>query len=73
MTNQDSTPLGGNFTYQTAGKPGMEFIMSANEKFYGLVSVSTPLVERLAKGCNGDITPLSTGWVVKTRNAIRNG
>lgn len=66
MTNQDSTPLGGNFTYLTAGKPGMEFIMSANEKFYGAVSVSTPLVERLGKGCNGDITPLSTGWVVKT-------
>lgn len=66
MTNQDSTPLGGNFTSQTAGKPGMEFTMSANEKFYGAVSVSTPLVERLAKGCNGDITPLSTGWVVKT-------
>jgi hypothetical protein len=67
MTNSNNTtPSGGNFTLPTAVRNRMESIMSANELFYGAVSVSTPLVERLAKGCNGDITPLSTGWVIKT-------
>lgn len=28
MTNQDSTPLGGIFTYLTAGKPGRRLTMS---------------------------------------------
>ena len=40
--------------------------MSANKQFYAAASLASAPSERMNKGCNGDIAPYGTGWLLKT-------
>lgn len=50
----------------TAGKPGRKLTMSANKQFYAQATLAASISERLDKGCNGDVAPYGTGWLLKT-------